>query len=191
MLDAAISKTTQCRFKLGCLGKDPRYPVCTVVGANGDNALFLINENTGINCQYRGASVKGCSCSCPTHYSLYRKHQWMGSIAMSEKEKDPEQCQHAKGSEAMPKTIEAAVHFLINALPQKYQLTITNMDADEIGESAVSLIKYIQDAFDLVSGNMELIRSCSEEAGCEVEHPEDASAFILSRLVMELAKSKT
>jgi len=28
--------------------------------------------------------------------------------------------------------------------------------------------------------------SCSKEAACEIEHPDDASAFILARLCMEL-----
>ena len=191
MLDSVISKTRKCRFKFECLGKNSRYPVCTTVGANGENVLFLDQTDTDINCHYRGTSNKRFICSCPVHYEIHNKQQSMKSDSVLRKKMHAEKCQYAIEGESVPKTLEEAVQFLVNELPQKYKIAIADMGADEIGDSAMSLIKYIQYSFDLASGNKELMQSCSEYAGKEIDHPEDASVIILSRFVMDLAKTYT
>ena len=95
----------------------------------------------------------------------------------------------AKAEKALPSTVEEAVQILIEELPLKEKAAIANASAEEVGELTISLVPVIRHAFGLESGNHALWRSCSREAGCAIEHPEDASALILARLVMALAKT--
>ena len=105
---------------------------------------------------------------------------------MIDGEEQPEAREHGPGSAAIPRTAAAAVETLIDSLPLEDQVAIANMAEDDVAELTISLGNTIRTTFDLGIENKELLLSCSKEAACEIEHPDDASAFILARLCMEL-----
>jgi hypothetical protein len=74
MCDEAIRNTKKCLFGYKCLNKDPGHPVCTVVGANAQNALIVSNAIV-FNCPYRGHFGNARVCTCPKHYSLHCKKE--------------------------------------------------------------------------------------------------------------------
>ncbi len=187
MLDTAISKTIGCQFGFKCLNKRSNHPFCPVIGSDGENVLSVSND-TDTNCRYRGGVGKRQKCTCPTHYALHNKHPYMNrSLRLGREVTSPERSQPRDG-QAIPKTLEDAVQMLIAELSLKDKLSVAHMSVEEIGESALCLINYIRDAFHLESGNNELLRSCSKDAGCDAEHPDDAAAIILARLVIKLEK---
>ena len=101
----------------------------------------------------------------------------------------PEQEQVAVEKQALPKTIEEAVAYLIEILPLKDKVTIANMSADEIGGLNAGLGNYIRNSFGLWSDNKALLWSCSKDAGQEINTPDDASAIIIARLALALEKT--
>ena len=108
---------------------------------------------------------------------------------MPAKVKPSSSCQHPEGCQEPPSTVQEAVDILIDELPLRDKATIANASDEEIGELTIDLAHSIRDAFGLGSGNQALFASCSKAAGCEIDHPDDASAVILARLVMELVKT--
>ena len=78
---------------------------------------------------------------------------------------------------------------MIDELPLKDKVAIANASAEEVGELTIGLFNGIRNAFGLESDKQALWRSCSKEAGREIEHPDDAAAVILARLVGELVNT--
>lgn len=189
MLDEATGKTMGCRFKFKCLGKDPQHPVCTVVDANGKNVLF-VNNAIDSSCQYRVTFGYREVCTCPTHYALHHKQdRRMNGTTVPGIQESPPPSQSADARKIRPQTVDATVEILIEELPLLDRVAMANLGADDVGELTSGFIDYVRDAFGLGSGNNALLLSCSEEAGFEIEHPDDASAIILARLVMALVKT--
>ncbi|MGD9249975.1 MAG: putative molybdenum carrier protein [Desulfobacterales bacterium] len=89
----------------------------------------------------------------------------------------------------IPRTVKEAVEHLMDKLPLKDKVKIANMSASEIGELNHTLGNYIRNKFDLWSGNDKLLWSCAREAGSKIQHPDQASSVIISRLALELEKS--
>lgn len=105
------------------------------------------------------------------------------------RESFPEQEQVAVEKKALPKTIEEAVAYLIEALPLKDKVTIANMSANEIGGLNTGLGNYIRNSFGLWSENKALLWSCSKDVGQEINTPDEASAIIIARLALALEKT--
>ena len=189
MDDQAISKTTKCLFGYKCLDKDSRHPICTVVDINGQNALIVKND-IAFNCPYREFSGKTGMCVCPAHYCLSnRQCRGRSRTLINDRDENPRLCQHTQAEEALPTTVEAAVYILMEELPLKEKAAIAKASAEEVGELTFDLVNHVRNRFGLASGNTALWRSCSKEAGVEIAHPDDASAVIVARLVMELVKT--
>ena len=91
----------------------------------------------------------------------------------------------AHGGEA-PKTVSEAVAMLVKALSHQERAAIANMGTEDIGEATIALGDHIRQAFGLEADNRSLYRSCADETGCEIVHPDDAAAIILARLVQVL-----
>ena len=108
---------------------------------------------------------------------------------MMGREAYPEQEQVAVEKKALPKTIEEAVAYLIEALPLKDKVTIANMSADEFGGLNMGLGNYSRNSFGLWSDNKALLWSCSKDAGQEINTPDEASAIIIARLALALEKT--
>lgn len=108
---------------------------------------------------------------------------------VSDRDEHPQSCQYANGGQALPSTVEEAVEILIDELPLKDKVAIANAGTDEVGELTIDLVNHVRNAYGLLSVNKALWRSCSKSAGGEIEHPDDASAVIIARLVMELVKT--
>ena len=98
-------------------------------------------------------------------------------------------CQHPEGCKEPPSTVQEAVEILIDELSLRDKAAIANASNEEVGELTIDLAHSIRDAFGLGSGNQALLASCAKDAGCAIEHPDDASAVILARLVMDLVKT--
>ena len=89
----------------------------------------------------------------------------------------------------VPRTVAEAVDHLIEKLPLKDKVQIANMTASELRELNLPLGNYIRNKFELWSGNDKLMWSCAREAGRKIQHPDDASSIIISRLALELEKT--
>lgn len=187
MLDDAISKTTCCQCGFKCLDRGFKHPACSVAASNGANVLF-VNDDTDANCRYRGLRGEENICACPTHYAIHNKHPYINRTLRLSREDGSTQRLHPRDDKALPQTVAQAVQILVAELSLRDKLSIAHMGVEEIGESAHRLINYVQDTLALKSGNKELLWSCSKDADREIEHPEDASAIILARLVVELVK---
>lgn len=186
MLNAAIRKTKECRFKFRCLDTNLQHPVCNVVVANGANVLFVSND-TNANCKYSGLSGNRPICSCPTHYALHRKQRLhMNRTSILSREAYQRHNLSAGAGKVMPQSVDAAVKILMKDLPPEEKATIMKLRADEVGEVTNHLIDQIRNSFDLEANDNTLLLACSREAGYTIEHPEDAAAVILARLVMTL-----
>ena len=189
MDDKAISKTTKCLFGYKCLDKAWRHPICTVVDKNGRNALIVSND-IAFNCPYREFSGKTGRCVCPTHYRLSnRQYRGRSSTLIDDRNEHARSCQHTQAGKALPTTVQAAVEILIDELPLKDKAAIAKASAEEVGDLTIDLVDHVRNAFGLASVNTALWQSCSEEAGVEIRHPDDASAVIVARLVRELVKT--
>ena len=187
MLDDAISKTTCCQCGFKCLDKGSKHPACSAAASNNGTVLS-VKDDTDANCRYRGLRGEENICACPTHYAIHHQHPYTNRTLRLSRENGSAQRPYPKDDKALPQTVAQAVQILVAELSLKDKLSIAHMNVDEIGESAHRLINYVQDTFALKSGNKELLWSCSNDAGREIEHPEDASAIILARLVVELVK---
>ena len=187
MLNDAIKRTKHCRCQFRCLDKNRLHPACNVLVAKDADLLFVSND-TNANCKYSGLSGARPVCSCPTHHALHcsqRLHTTRPPILSREAcrpHKPP-----ADAGKVMPQTADAAVKLLMKDMPAEQKATIMKMRADDAGEAASDLIEQIRDTFDLAADSA-LLLACAREAGYAIEHPEDAAAVILARLVMTLIK---
>ena len=188
MSDNVIRKTKKCRNGTRLLDQNSRQPLCTADYSFGENLMFVDPESeTG--CSYRMAFGSSTICSCPAHYALYNKHLWSNRPVMTDGEAQPGILLPLKGRDSLPKTAAEAVERLIDEMPLEDQVAIANMTADVVGELTIDLGHTIRNVFGLGKENKELLLSCSRESACEIEHPDDASAFILARLCMALIKT--
>ncbi len=89
----------------------------------------------------------------------------------------------------LPKTVEEAVGFLVEALPLKDRVTIARMDPGEIHVLNSGLGHTIRKAFRLDSGNRPLAADCAKIAGRAVRDPAETSEVILRELALALAKT--
>jgi hypothetical protein len=89
----------------------------------------------------------------------------------------------------IPRSVSEAVEHLIEKLPLKDKVQIANMSAGELDVLNHSLGNYIRNKFDLWAGNDKLRWSCAREAGRKIQHPDQASSVIISRLALELEKT--
>jgi hypothetical protein len=115
--------------------------------------------------------------------------QCMNSALMLGKEEYPILEQPPAVKKTVPRTVTEAVEHLIEKLPLKDKVQIANMTASEVGELNLTLGNYIRNKFDLWSGNEHLIWSCAREAGRKIQHVDEASSVIISRLALELEKT--
>ncbi len=189
MPDQANGQAAKCRFDFKCLDEESRHPLCSVVDAKVDGILF-VDTNINADCSYGETIGQADACACPQHYLLRSQADSRRiSTPMPTKEKTPSSCQHPEGYKKPPSTVQEAVKILIDELPLRDKATIANASNEEVGELTIDLAPSIRDALGLGSGNQALMASCSKEAGCEIEHPDDASAVILAKLVRELVKT--
>ena len=189
MFDGTNGQAPKCRFDFKCLEDDSRHPLCNVVDAKVDGILF-VDANIDVDCSHRETIGQADACACPRHYSLRSKayHRRISS-PMSAREKPPSLGQYSPGCQEPPSTVQEAVRILIHQLSLKDKATIANASTEEVGELTIGLTSAISDGFGLESGNQALMESCSKDAGCEIEHPGDAAAIILARLVMAVVKT--
>lgn len=188
MSDNVINKTKKCRNGTPLLDQNARKPRCTVDYTFGENLMF-VNSESEIGCLHRISYGNSTICACPAHYALYNKHAWMDRPPMTGGEEQPQILLHAKEGESLPKTVTEAVEILIEEMPLEDQMAIASMAEDVVGELTINLGHTIRDIFGLGIGNKDLLLSCSRDSGCQIEHPDDASAYILARLCMELIKT--
>lgn len=188
MSDNVIHKTKKCRNGTPLLDQNSRQPLCTVDYTFGENLMF-VNSESEIGCPYRLSYGNRTICSCPAHYALYNKHPWKNRPVMTDGEEHPGILLPVKGSDSLPKTVAEAVEILVDEMPLEDQVAIANMTEGVVGELTINLGHTIRNVFGLGKENKELLLSCARESACEIEHPDDASAFILARLCMALIKT--
>jgi hypothetical protein len=88
-----------------------------------------------------------------------------------------------------PQNIDEAVERLISQMPLKDKATVANMSPDELPNLYSSLGDYILKNFGLLSGNLELMKSCRLEADGPFEHEKDAVAIIIRALWKKLRRT--
>ncbi len=81
-----LNQTVKCEFGFSCLKsrKNEDKPMCDVDYANGQNVLFLKNDDS-ISCPYQTPYGYGMVCTCPTHFAI---HKIYGTQAISPSEQD-------------------------------------------------------------------------------------------------------
>ncbi len=189
-LKKAVSKTKHCRSGFKCLEPNAVHPRCSVDYAFGKDLMF-VDSPAEADCPYGMGFGNGHICVCPTHYaiktpSLSFDDDYKGGRA----ELPHEPPSPAEVGEDAPHTVSVAVAMLLKSLSPEAQAAITDMDAEEIGEATIGLGDYIRKAYGLETDNQALFRSCSDEAGCEISHPDDAAAIILARLIRVLSNPR-
>ena len=181
-LKKAVSITKHCRFGFKCLEPNAVHPRCSVDYAFAKNLMF-VESPAEANCPYRMGFGNGHICDCPTHYAIktpslpFVDDHTGGRAGLPHQSPSP-----AEVGEA-PNTVSEAVAMLLKSLSREAQAAIADMDAEEVGEATIGLGDYIREAYGLETDNQALYRSCSDEAGCEISHPDDAAAIILARLI--------
>jgi hypothetical protein len=78
---------------------------------------------------------------------------------------------------------------LTSKMPLKDKTTIANMSASELPHLHLNLGRYILNAFEMLSGNKELIESCREATKKELQQEEDAVPVIIEALWLKLRKT--
>ena len=190
MMKKAISKTKECRSGFSCLEPKANHPHCSVDYPFGKNLMF-VNSPSDATCPYRMRFGNGYICDCPTHYALKSELQVLigdltdGCADLPRHPRPP-----SVVDSDTPQTVSEAVEMLLKSLSPTEQAAIAGMGTDDIGEATTGLVDYIGKAYGLEADNRSLYRSCSDEAGCVIAHPEDAAAVILARLVQELTSPR-
>lgn len=183
----AIAETRQCRSGFRCLEPDAANPKCFVDYAFGKNIMF-VNSPSDVNCPYRMRFGDGSVCDCPTHFAIQAQLQPIVDDPPARWSERPFQAiDSVEFGTDEPQTIDGAVDMLLNSLSREEQAVLADMGIDEIGEATIGLVAQIRKAFGLEAGNRALYRSCSDKAGYEIVHPDDAAAEILAGLMRRLS----
>ncbi len=185
-LKRAIDKTKRCRSGFACLKSNTDNPNCSVDYAFGKTFMF-VKSPSDVNCPYRMRFGDGSICDCPTHFALQAQPPIANEPAVGCGERILQPILSVEIGADEPRTLDEAVDLLLNALSQDEQAILAEMGIDEIGEATIGLDAHIRKSFGLEAGNRALYRSCSDAAGYEVVHPDDAAAEILAGLVRRLA----
>lgn len=88
-----------------------------------------------------------------------------------------------------PKTVEEAVERLISELPLKEKNNIAKMTEEDLVSLNPLLGKYIGNRYGLLSGNKELMASCSFVMGKKDLDKDDASAIIIRKVWEQLKET--
>ncbi len=96
---------------------------------------------------------------------------------------------HHSPQDQPPKTVQEAIHKLINDLSLKEKTAIANMAEDELMNLNAFLGRYILDKFGLWSGNEELVESCLTFADYPLHTEDDAAAVIIKELWHQLRRT--
>lgn len=181
-----VPNTEQCLSEFKCLTQSAAYPRCTVEYAFGKDLMFVSGPSDA-HCPFRMRFGNGHICDCPTHYAIQtRPHQMVDDLPAECGEPPDCSWQPAQVGGEAPKTVSEAVAMLVKALSHQERAAIANMGTEDIGEATIALGDQIRQAFGLEADNRSLYRSCADETGCEIVHPDDAAAIILARLVQVL-----
>ncbi len=143
-----------------------------------------------INIWWSKHSIKTSHVTGSDDQDMYQEvYESLYSTFMLGMDEEPKKDQAAFYRTPIPITVEEAVQILIDELPMREKAAIANMDADEVGELHFSLGRLIRNRFGFWEGNPQLLLDCAEHAGHDIQYADEASAFIIGRLALELEKS--
>ncbi len=88
-----------------------------------------------------------------------------------------------------PQSVAEAVERLISNLPLKDKATVANMSRNELHSLSLGLGGYIMNNFGLLSGNLELMKSCRSASKEILRNEEDAVTVIITTLWEKLQQT--
>ena len=88
-----------------------------------------------------------------------------------------------------PKTVSEAVEQLTREMPLKDKTVLANMSVDELSTLNSTLGSYIQDNYDILSGNDELLNSCRFVSGNRSLSVNQAASVIILELWKNMRKT--
>jgi hypothetical protein len=89
----------------------------------------------------------------------------------------------------LPKTVDEAVSRLVLNMPLKAKTELAKHDESELRFLHFSFGAFIRNQFEIWSGNVELLNDCRRLSGITFMNPDDAVAFIITKLWEQLQKT--
>ncbi len=96
-----------------------------------------------------------------------------------------------KADDIVPETVDQAVDVLEKALSLKDKSTIANMTESELSSLHFTLGEYIQNKYNVYSGNTKLFKDCRKRNGMDKVELDGVSAIIIRSLWLKLKESYT